>query len=181
MVTATHSTSKKSAGARKTPAGKGTAGRGPEAIALLEADHRAVEKLFAQFEKARDTDRKKLLADKICMELKIHTQIEEEIFYPTSREYLEDEDIVDEAVVEHAAAKELIAEIETMQPGEELYDAKVTVLQEQIEHHVEEEESEYFPKLRKTDMDMKAVGAMLKARKEELMSQMGGDRGGAAQ
>lgn len=180
MVTATHSTSKKSAGARKA-AGRRRTGSGPDAVALLEADHRAVEKLFAQFEKARDTDRKKLLADKICLELTIHAQIEEEIFYPTSREYLEDDDIVDEAVVEHAAAKELIAEIETMQPGEELYDAKVTVLQEQIEHHVKEEESEYFPKLRKTDMDMKAVGAMLKARKEELMGQMGGDRGGAVQ
>ncbi|MDB5428753.1 MAG: hemerythrin cation binding region [Phenylobacterium sp.] len=181
MATATHSTSKKSAGARKTAAGKSTTSRGPDAVALLEADHRAVEKLFGQFEKARDEDRKKALADKICLELKVHMQVEEEIFYPTSREFLEDEDIVDEAVVEHAAAKDLIAEIETMQPGEDLYDAKVTVLQEQIEHHVGEEESEYFPKLQKTDMDMKAVGAMLKARKAELMGQMGGAPGRAVQ
>jgi len=181
MVTATPSTSKKTVGARKTAAGKSRTGRGPDAVALLEADHRAVEKLFAQFEKARDTDRKKVLAEKICLELKIHTQIEEEIFYPTSRDFLDDEDIVDEAVVEHAAAKELIAEIETMQPSEELYDAKVTVLKEQIEHHVEEEETEYFPKLQKTDMDMKAVGVMLKARKGELMGQMGGGQGGAVQ
>jgi len=101
-------------------------------------------------------------------------QIEEEIFYPTSREFLADEDIVDEAVVEHAAARDLIGEIETMRPGEDLYDAKVTVLQEQIEHHVEEEESEYFPKLRKTDMDMKATGARLKARKDELLGPTGG-------
>ncbi len=107
-------------------------------------------------------------------------QVEEEIFYPTSREFLADEDIVDEAVVEHAAAKDLIAEIETMQPGEELYDAKVTVLQEQIEHHVEEEETEYFPKLKKTDMDMKGVGAQLNARKEELKGQMDG-QGSAVQ
>jgi hemerythrin superfamily protein len=174
MAATTQSTARKSAGTGKSAA-KSTTSRGPDAVALLKADHRAVEKLFAQFEKAKDTDRKKALADKICLELKIHTQIEEEIFYPTSREFLEDEDIVDEAVVEHAAAKELIAEIETMQPGEDLYDAKVTVLQEQIEHHVEEEETEYFPKLKKTDMDMKAIGVQLKTRKEELMRQM--DRG----
>jgi hemerythrin superfamily protein len=180
MATASQSTARKSAGARKSTA-RSTASRGPDAIALLKADHRAVEKLFAQFEKARDTDRKKALADKVCLELKIHTQIEEEIFYPTSREFLEDEDIVDEAIVEHAAAKELIAEIETMQPGEELYDAKVTVLQEQIEHHVEEEETEYFPKLKKTGMDMKDVGAQLKARKEELMDQMDSGQGRAVQ
>ncbi|SRR5260221_403004 len=176
MPTATHSTARKSAGARKSS----TASRGPDAVALLKADHRAVEKLFAQFEKAKDADRKKALADNICLELKVHMQVEEEIFYPTSREFLADEDIVDEAVVEHAAAKDLIAEIETMQPGEELYDAKVTVLQEQIEHHVEEEETEYFPKLKKTDMDMKGVGAQLNARKEELKGQMDG-QGSAVQ
>jgi hemerythrin superfamily protein len=179
MATATHATTRKSTGARKSTAGS-TASRGPDAVALLKADHRAVEKLFAQFEKARDTDRKKALADKICLELKVHMQIEEEIFYPTSREFLSDEDIVDEAVVEHAAAKDLVAEIETMQPGQDLYDAKVTVLQEQIEHHVQEEETEYFPKLKKTAMDMKAIGARLQARKEELMGQME-DQGSAVQ
>jgi iron-sulfur cluster repair protein YtfE (RIC family) len=180
MATATHSTARKSAGARKRPA-KSTASGGPDAITLLKADHRAVEKLFSQFETARDADRKKALADKICQELKVHMQVEEEIFYPTSREFLADEDIVDEAVVEHAAAKDLIAEIETMQPNEELYDAKVTVLQEQIEHHVEEEETEYFPKLRKTGMDMKDVGAQLKSRKEELMARMEGGHSRAVQ
>jgi len=147
----------------------------------LKADHRAVEKLFGQFEKARDTDRKKALADKICLELRVHMQMEEEIFYPTSREYLKDEDIVDEAVVEHAAAKDLMGEIEGMEPGEELYDAKMTVLREQIEHHVEEEEDEYFPKVKKTDMDLKAIGAQLKARKGELMAQMDGGQGKALQ
>ena len=180
MATATPSTARKSAGARKSTT-TSTASRGPDAIALLKADHRAVEKLFAQFEKARDADRKKALADKICLELKVHMQVEEEIFYPTSREFLSDEDIVDEAVVEHAAAKDLIAEIETMQPGEDLYDAKVTVLQEQIEHHVEEEETEYFPKLKKTDMDMKAVGAQMQTRKDELMGQMDTGQGRAVQ
>ncbi|MFI4966686.1 MAG: hemerythrin domain-containing protein [Caulobacterales bacterium] len=179
MATATHSTSKKTA-VSKT-ARKTTAGAGPDAIALLKADHRAVEKLFGQFEKARDPDRKKALADKICLELRVHMQIEEEIFYPASREYLKDEDIVDEAVVEHAAARDLVGEIEGMDPTADLYDAKVTVLEEQIEHHVEEEETELFPKVKKTDMDIKAVGAQLKARKEELMAQMDTGQGKAVQ
>ena len=178
MATATQSTSKKAPAksAAKTPASKG-----PDAIALLKADHRAVEKLFGQFEKAKDSDRKKALADKICLELRVHMQVEEEIFYPTSREFLKDEDILDEAVVEHAAAKDLIGEIEGMKPGEDLYDAKVTVLEEQIEHHVEEEETEYFPKVKKTDMDLRAIGARMKARKAELMAQMDTGQGKAVQ
>jgi hemerythrin superfamily protein len=178
MATATHTSTKKTAArsAAKTPARKG-----PDGVALLKADHRAVEKLFGQFEKAKDEDRKKALADKICLELRVHMQIEEEIFYPTSREFLKDEDIVDEAVVEHAAAKDLMGEIETMAPTEDLYDAKVTVLQEQIEHHVEEEETEYFPKVQKTDMDLKAIGARMKARKEALMAQMDAGQGHAVQ
>lgn len=167
MPTATHSTSKKTTTAAKAPAQKG-----PDGIALLKADHRTVEKLFAQFEKARDDDRRKALADKICLELRVHMQLEEEIFYPVSREFLKDDDIVDEAVVEHAAARDLIEEIEAMQPAEAFYDAKMTVLQEQIEHHVEEEETEYFPKVRKTKMDLKAIGARMQARKEHLMTRM---------
>jgi hemerythrin superfamily protein len=156
---------------RKTAA---STARNKDAVALLKADHRAVEKLFSQFEKAKDDDRKKQIAGQICMELRVHTQIEEEIFYPVSREFLKDEDIVDEAVVEHASAKDLIEQIETMEPGEELYDAKVTVLQELIEHHVEEEEKEYFPQVQKTEMDLKAIGEQMKARREELMGQMAG-------
>jgi len=178
MAAATQSSNKKPA-AKATKAAP--ASRGPDAVALLKADHRAVEKLFGQFEKAKDKDRKKALADRICLELRIHMQIEEEIFYPTSREFLKDEDIVDEAVVEHAAAKDLMGEIEGMDPTEDLYDAKMTVLQEQIEHHVEEEETEYFPKVKKTDMDIKAVGAQLKARKEELTAQMDVGQGKAVQ
>jgi hemerythrin superfamily protein len=178
MATATHSATRKST-ARKGPA-KSAAG-GPDAVALLKADHRAVEKLFGQFEKARDNDRKKALADKICLELRVHMQIEEEIFYPTSREFLKNDDIVDEAVVEHAAARDLVGEIEGMDPTDGLYDAKMTVLEEQIEHHVEEEETEYFSKLKKTDMDLKAIGAQLKARKAELMTQMDTGQGKALQ
>jgi hemerythrin superfamily protein len=178
MATASHSPGKKASG---KPAATPGAVRGPDAIALLKADHRAVEKLFSQFDKARQDDRKKMLADKICQELRLHMRIEEEIFYPASRQYLKDQDIVDEAVVEHAAAKDLMGEIEAMQPGDDLYDAKVTVLEEQIEHHVEEEETEYFPLVRKTDMDLKAVGFQMKARKEALITQMPSEHIGAMQ
>jgi iron-sulfur cluster repair protein YtfE (RIC family) len=162
-----------------TSASKAKTTAGPDAIALLKADHRAVEELFAQFEKATAKSRKGELAERICLELKVHMQIEEEIFYPAAREALKakEEDMIDEGVVEHASAKELIAEIETMEPGEDLYDAKVHVLSEQIEHHVEEEEKEMFPKLQKTDMDMKALGARMAARKEELKTKLARSNG----
>lgn len=141
-----------------------------DAIALLKADHREVEDLFAQFEKART--RKLELAREICNALKVHTQIEEEIFYPTVRSKI-DEEMVNEAVVEHAAAKELITEIEAMDGSEELFEAKMKVLCEQIEHHVEEEEKEMFKEVRDTRIDLKELGAQMAARKEELMAAMG--------
>ncbi|HLZ76710.1 hemerythrin domain-containing protein [Phenylobacterium sp.] len=161
-----------SAAGKKAPAAKAKSTKGPDAVALLKADHRAVEKLFSQFEKAKNDERRKALADRICLELRVHMQIEEQIFYPVSREYLKNEDIVDEAVVEHAAARDLMDEIEAMRPGEELYDAKMTVLEEQIEHHVEEEEEDYFPKVKKTDMDLKAVGTRMAALKEQLLAKI---------
>lgn len=143
-----------------------------DAIQLLKADHREVEKMFAQFEKTNGSATKSKLAEQICLALKVHTQIEEEIFYPAAREALTDEEMIDEAVVEHAAAKDLIAEIEAMDVGEDLFDAKVKVLSEQIEHHVEEEEKEMFPKLQKKDMDMRMLGMRMAERKKELMSSM---------
>lgn len=149
-----------------------SSGKGPDAVALLKAGHRTVEKLFAQFESAKDEDRKTALADKICLELRIHMQIEEEIFYPTSREFLKNEDIVDEAVVEHAAAKDLMDEIEAMNAGDDLYDAKVKVLSEYIEHHVKEEEGELFPKCRKSSMDLPTIGGQMSERKKALMTEM---------
>src|SRR5687768_13822565 len=113
--------------------------RAQDAIALLRADHALVEDLFSQFEKARDSARKQTLATRICMELKIHTTIEEEIFYPATREALpKQEDLLDEAQVEHDSAKELIAQIESGKPEDDLWDAKVTVLSEYIKHHVKE-------------------------------------------
>jgi hemerythrin superfamily protein len=166
---------KRSQSGKKKPSSKAKAAARPQdAIALLRADHALVEDLFSQFEKARDDARKQTLATRICMELKIHTSIEEEIFYPATREVLpKEEDLLDEAEVEHASAKELIAQIEAGKPGEELWDAKVTVLSEYIKHHVKEEHTEMFPKVRKTKLDLKALGQRLKERKEQLIGQMG--------
>lgn len=126
-----------------------------DAIQLLRADHRKVQELFGQFEKARDEGRKAELAENICAELKVHAQIEEEIFYPAARDALKDEDLLDEAAVEHASAKDLIAQIEQTQPSEELFNAKVTVLGEYIKHHVKEEQNELFRKLKRTKLDLK--------------------------
>jgi hemerythrin superfamily protein len=141
-----------------------------DAIALLKQDHRTVEDLFAQFEKASGDGRKQKLAEKICMELSIHATIEEEIFYPACEGKV-DEDLMKEAYVEHDGAKVLIAEIEAGGPSDEFYDAKVKVLQEQIEHHVEEEEKRLegmFSQARRSDLDLDALGEQLAQRKQEL-------------
>jgi hypothetical protein len=142
-----------------------------DAIALLKADHRKVEELFEQFEKASGTASKEKLAKQICTELKIHTTIEEEIFYPAFRGKIED-DTLDEAYVEHDGAKVLINDIEAGTPDEEFYDAKVKVLSEEIEHHVHEEEMRetgMFAQCRKTDVDLVALRDMMTVRKQELM------------
>lgn len=142
-----------------------------DAIALLVADHRDVAEMFKKFEEMGDRAKvsKKKLADQICEALVLHTTIEEEIFYPAVREASKDlEDVVDESVVEHASAKDLIAQIQEMDPDDELYDAKVKVLGEQIEHHVEEEEKEMFPQVKKSGLDLAALGEEMKARKDEL-------------
>ncbi len=144
----------------------------PDAIALLKADHRKVEGLFADFEKATQTARKQALAQQICLELKIHTIIEEEVFYPACEGKVE-EDLLAEAYVEHDAAKVLIAQIEESTPDAEFYDAKVKVLSEEIEHHVEEEEKRMegmFAQARKAGLDMDALGAKMAARKKSLMA-----------
>jgi hemerythrin superfamily protein len=147
---------------------------GQDAIALLIADHREVSEMFEQFEQLGDraTTSKEKLKDKICKALIAHTTIEEEIFYPAVRaaKVEEGEDMVDEAIVEHAAAKDLIKQLQEMQPDDELYDAKVKVLSEQIEHHVKEEEKEMFPKARKAGLDLLALGQEMALRKQELMS-----------
>jgi hemerythrin superfamily protein len=172
--TSKSSAARKSAGARSKSTARRTSAASKDAIQLLKADHREVEKLFSQFEKARGDERKMQIARQICMELRVHTEIEEEIFYPASREFLKDDEIVNEAIVEHQAAKDLIGEIEGMEASDEMFEAKVTVLQEQIEHHVEEEEKELFPQLQKSDIDLKGIGDQLAMRKSELMAQMQG-------
>jgi hemerythrin superfamily protein len=139
-----------------------------DAIALLKADHRQVEEWFGEFEKAKDGKRKATLAKLICNALLVHTQIEEEIFYPAFLEATEEEDIHHEAEVEHNGAKRLIADISSR--PDEYFDARVAVLSEMIKHHVKEEEEPdgMFAKARKSDMDLVALGEELQARKSEL-------------
>ncbi len=144
-----------------------------DAIALLKADHRKVEQLFEQYEGASGSAAKKKLAHQICVELKIHTAIEEEIFYPAFKGKIED-DTLDEAYVEHDGAKILINDIEAGSPGDDFYDAKVKVLSEEIQHHVHEEEMRgegMFAQCRKTDVDLVALRDAMLARKQELMAQ----------
>lgn len=143
-----------------------------DAIALLKADHRTVEGLFEDFEKAEDSAKKQVIAMQICTELKIHTMIEEELFYPALEGKIED-DLISEAYVEHDGAKVLINDIETGDPEDEFYDAKVHVLSEEIEHHVKEEEMPsdgMFAQARKADVDLVALGQQMLARKQELMA-----------
>lgn len=146
-----------------------------DAIGMLTADHREVEELFKQYEGLGEgaNARKKKLADQICTALTLHTMIEEEIFYPAMREEGDDSGaMVDEAVVEHASAKDLIAQLQEMDPEDELYDAKVKVLSEQIEHHVKEEETEMFPKAKKAGLDLAALGEEMALRKDEIAATM---------
>ena len=170
-------TKAKTAAARKTQTKTQSArSEGMNAIELLKHDHREVEEYFEEYEDLEDDAEKAELSAKICQALKVHAQIEEEIFYPAAREATGDEDRLDEALVEHAGAKRLIEEIESMEVGDDLYDAKIRVLGEQIKHHVKEEEEELFPEAERSDMDLKAVGEDLESRKMELMAGMGAAR-----
>lgn len=142
-----------------------------DAIELLTGDHKSVKALFHAFEKITGRegvdDQKAELVQRICAELTVHATIEEEIFYPAVREALDDDDLMDEADVEHASAKDLIAQLESAAPGDDHYDAKVTVLGEMIDHHVKEEEGQMFPKARKV-IDVDEIGVELAARKAQL-------------
>lgn len=142
-----------------------------DAIEMLKADHRKVEGLFEEFENTENKKRKAELAAKICLELRVHTQLEEEILYPDAHHEIE-HDLVDEAVVEHASAKDLIAQIEAGSPDDHLYDAKMKVLKEYIKHHVKEEEEEMFPKLKGHGLDFHAMAEEMATRKEKLIRQM---------
>ena len=147
-----------------------------DAIKLLTTDHAEVKALFKQYEKlakaGAPADERQALAQEICDMLKVHTQIEEEIFYPAARAVLDEQDLVDEADVEHASAKELIGQIESGDAADDHYDAKVKVLGEYIDHHVGEEEKELFPEVRKAGLDVVDVGEQLAARKDELLADL---------
>lgn len=146
-----------------------------DAIVLLKQDHAEVKKMFKQFDKLaekEDIEGKTQIANKICAELIAHTIAEEEIFYPATREAIDDDDMLNEAKVEHDSAKELITQILSMSPEDPMYDAKVTVLGEYITHHVEEEETEMFPMVRESKkVDLKEMGAMITSRKAEIMEE----------
>ena len=145
-------------------------GGGLDAIALLEADHREVASYFEAYENLADAAEKKVLAEQICLALKVHALIEEEIFYPAARAKTGQEDLIDGALVEHMGAKTLVAQIEAMPVGEGLYDAMVRVLGEQVRHHVAEEEGELFPAVRDSGVDLETLGAKLAARKADLIA-----------
>ncbi len=148
---------------------------GTDAIVALTADHRRVMTLFKEFSALKKKNKggqdgatKAALVRKICTELKIHTEIEEEIFYPAVRAQIHDDDLMDEALVEHAGAKELIEELEGMAADDELYDARVTVLGEEIDHHASEEEGDMFPKARKAKVDTAGLGEQMAERRQQL-------------
>ena len=142
------------------------------AIKLLTEDHNKVKKMFKEFEKLskkNDEAGKEELATQICKELSVHAQLEEEIFYPAVRKAIDEDDLMNEAMVEHASAKDLITQIQSMAASDPMYDAVVTVLGEYINHHVEEEQNEMFPKVEKSDIDLDELGLEMAQRKEALI------------
>lgn len=141
-----------------------------DAIALLRADHKAVSELFAEYEATRSVPKKKTLVASICTALSVHAQIEEEIFYPAVKAALKDKLLVPEATVEHTSVKELITQLEDVEPDGEMYDAKVKVLSEYVKHHVKEEQDEMFPKVKSSSLDLVELGASMATRKEELLT-----------
>ena len=145
-----------------------------DALAKLKADHQSVQKMFDRYEKEKDEmsdEDKEDLVDTICGELVVHAQIEEEIFYPAVKAALKDKLLVPEATVEHGSVKDLIAQLEGVEPDGEMYDAKVKVLAEYVKHHVKEEQNEMFPKAKAASLDMAELGARMAARKEDLLAQ----------
>ena len=152
-----------------------TASATHDVIALLIEDHKKVKKIFKAFEALQDAnasnDKKAELVNQVCRELSVHAQIEEEIFYPAVRKAIGDNDLMDKALVEHAGAKALIAQLQSMRPTDELYAARMTVLGEEIDHHATEEEDEMFPKVKKAKIDTTALGAKMLQRKQALLAE----------
>jgi hemerythrin superfamily protein len=171
------STAKKSSRRTSSSQSRSRPDSAPDAVQLLTKDHRDVKALFQEYQKLvdheADDDEKAELAQQICAMLTVHATVEEEIFYPAAEEGIKDPDLVEEAKVEHATAKDLIAQIEAAAPSDALYDAKVKVLGEYIDHHVKEEEGQLFPQARRAKLDLAALGEQLSMRKQELLSELG--------
>jgi hemerythrin-like domain-containing protein len=153
--------------------------KSPDALTLLTRDHEAVRQLFSAFKALARSDapadeEKAALAEQICMHLSVHAQVEEEIFYPAVRESIDDDAVMDEAEVEHATAKDLIADISAMRPADALFDATVAVLGEYVDHHVKVEQRDMFPKAKKAGLDLAELGAEIAARKKTLLNEYGG-------
>ncbi len=157
----------------KTPSTTKPPAAAKDAIALLRADHVTVSGLFADYEKTDSSKKKKALVAEICTELSVHVQIEEEIFYPAIEAALKDKLLVPEATVEHGGIKDLIAQLEGVEPDGDIYDAKVKVLSEYVEHHVKEEQGEMFPKVKASSLDLVELGARMAARKADLLAARG--------
>jgi len=139
-----------------------------DAFALLHEDHQKVDKLFKQFEKAKDENERGQIAETVCGELEVHATLEEELFYPAVREAIEEQDLIEEAAVEHQTVKNLIARIKELDPSDPKHAAHVTVLGEYVRHHVKEEEGEIFKKAKAAKLDVEALGQEMRARKGEL-------------
>lgn len=141
-----------------------------DATTLLRADHKLVSGLFADYGKARSSTKKKEIVARICAELSVHARVEEEIFYPAVKLALNDKELIPEATVEHATLEGLIAQVEGVEPDGEMFDAKIKVMCEYVEHHVKEEQNEMFPKAKAAKLDMVELGARMAERKAELLS-----------
>lgn len=161
---------KAAAAGEKTSAKSATTPKAMEAMALLRRDHKIVSDLFDDYEKT-NVKSKKSIVSQICTELTIHAQLEEEIFYPAVKEALKDKELVPEAIVEHSTLKDLIAEVEGVEPNGEEFDAKIKVMSEYVKHHVKEEQNEMFPKAKDSKLDMMELGAQIASRKEELVAE----------
>jgi hemerythrin-like domain-containing protein len=144
-----------------------------DALELLKRDHREVEALFKRYKPAADAAEKAAIAARVCLLLKVHMRVEEEIFYPAARRRIEDKELVNEALVEHQAAKDLIEEIESADAGDPMLEARMQVLSEQIEHHVQEEENGLFPEVQAAEIDLMGLGSRLFERKQEILRELG--------
>jgi hemerythrin-like domain-containing protein len=171
-----NATSKGSSKTSKSSSRASSKGSSSDALHILAEDHKKVLDMFEEFEEIKndpDEEAKQLLIETACAELTIHAQVEEEIFYPAAREVIDEMDLLDEAEVEHASARQLITELAAMEPDDDLYDAKFTVLGEYVKHHIQEEEKELFPKLKKAEIDLDELGEEIRQRKLELREELG--------